>query len=254
MSDDLEDALLRALNTRSWEETRALLGARPELHGPAAIGILAALRDAEMDRARRAYLEEHLALFRRCAERGTFEAFAERDAPQLGSGGGNAATEADLAPTLAAIELLQEDPARSGEMAELCERALLLAPRSADPHLWAALQGTRADALQARGASTADHADLHAAVAGYDAALEVLTRQDRPLDWATVLQNRASALARLGSLAGSPTILRASVAAYEAALEVFVAAGLEVDATAIRTNLAAALDRLGSMKGGARHH
>ncbi|WP_218161134.1 hypothetical protein, partial [Albimonas pacifica] len=189
---DLGERLMAALTARSWQETRDLLEAAPQLYGEAALALLAQLRDVLEDAGARAQVEEHLELFRRCAEVGVGAAFAESSPPSSGEDGG------ELSALLARIGPMQGYPARVHELVALCDLALDLVDRPAQDRLWAALQDTRANALLSLGELAGDPAVLAEAVRGYDAALEVRTRKAMPADWARTQSNRAAALQRLG--------------------------------------------------------
>lgn len=208
---DLAQRLMQALTAKTWNETRSRLEADPELCGEAALAILEQIRDAQEDPGARAQVEEHLALFRRCAEIGLAAAFEEKLGPPSDGADG------ELAALLARISPMQGNPAHAAELVGLCDRALTLTPRPAQDELWAALQDTRATALQSLGVLAGDPDVLREAVRGYDAALQVRTREANAAHWAAAQQNRAIALERLGDLAGDPDVLRKAVRGYDAA-------------------------------------
>ena len=95
-----------------------------------------------------------------------------------------------------------------------------------EPDLWARAQNNLAATMQDQSRRTegATGTDLMAqAVAAYDAALQVYTRQDHPVDWATTMQNKANALqtqsSRTAGAAGTDLLAQA-VDCYDAALQV----------------------------------
>ncbi len=160
-------------------------------------------------------------------------------------------------PLLAELQGLQDDPRSEHDAGQLrrqvalCEQVLRLVPQSVDAGFWAAIQGTRANALQSLGALAGDAALLRQAVDGYDQALTVRTRTAMPADWATTHNNRASALARLGELAGDAAVLRQAVDGYEQALTVYTRDAMPAEWAATHNNRAAALQSLGRLAGDA---
>ena len=232
---DLAQRLVQALTAKTWNETRSRLEADPELCGEAALAILEQIRDAQEDPGARAPVEEHLALFRRCAEIGLAAAFEEKLGPPSDGADG------ELAALLARIGPMQGNPAQAADLVGLCDRALTLTPRPAQDKLWAALQDTRASALSSLGDLAGDPDVLREAVRGYDAALQVRTREAMPADWAATQQNRANALSSLGDLAGDPDVLREAVRGYDAALEVRTRKAMPAGWAATQQNRANAL-------------
>ena len=245
---ELFDLLFRAIGARSWGETREMLRSHDALLSDAALSMLDGL--VEMARGRgdedglKAF-EEHRDLFRRCREVGIDEAFADK----LGPGGGGSSATEELGGLLGRIDELQGDPSRAGELIGLCEQALGAVGRASHAALWAALQGTRATALQSLGDLSGDRGKLQQAVAGYDLALEVMTREAMPADWATTQMNRANALQRLGALSGDPSVLARAVAGYDLALEVMTREAMPAQWAGTHNNRAAALQSLGDLSG-----
>ena len=103
---------------------------------------------------------------------------------------------------------------------------------------WAVVQMNRASAYAER--IRGDRADnLEVAIAGYDAALQVRTREAMPIDWARVQVNRAGAYAERirGDRADN---LEVAIAGYDAALDVRTREAMPIDWALAQMNRAVA--------------
>ncbi|MEL6914801.1 MAG: hypothetical protein AAFP13_09890 [Pseudomonadota bacterium] len=126
------------------------------------------------------------------------------------------------------------------------------------PYLRAMAQNDAAVALQNQGIRTegaGGAALLAEAVATFDTALEVRTRQDHPVEWATTQNNKGIALQEQAIRtegARGADLLAQAVAAYGAALEVRTREDHPVDWAMTQNNKGNALRNQGIRKEGAR--
>ena len=108
-------------------------------------------------------------------------------------------------------------PSRALETRADCETALARVDGTGSLYQWAQAQFERGNALMK---SRADAAQIRAAIACYDAALEIQTREFAPDNWANIQNNRGNAFHALreGDRAAN---LHAALACYDAALTVY---------------------------------
>jgi len=74
-------AILAFIQAQTWDGSRRILEAHPELLSEEADGLLGQLIEVQEDDGARRTLEEHRALLRRCREVGLEAAFAEKMLP-----------------------------------------------------------------------------------------------------------------------------------------------------------------------------
>lgn len=102
-------------------------------------------------------------------------------------------------------------------------QAQALAPREANPLIWAKAQDRIGQAQQVLGERLTDDDTLNASIASYEAALAVRTRDAAPKEWAASENNLANALYTLGHRRRDiPTLARA-LEAFDAAAAVLTA-------------------------------
>ncbi len=135
--------------------------------------------------------------------------------------------------------------------------AIIAATEGRDSWLWSNAQQNLAIALETQGSRTAGAAGntlLSRAVAAYEAALTVFTKDAHPVQWATTQQNLAIALQTLGSRTASgagTALLSRAVQAFESALTVFMRDAYPMQWATTQQNLANALGKQGGRTAGA---
>ncbi|MFV0680392.1 MAG: hypothetical protein ACK5NW_08930, partial [Ottowia sp.] len=112
--------------------------------------------------------------------------------------------------------------------------------------MWVAL----GNALATCGQQQGQRAELEQAVAAYEQALEVYTRERVPLDWAATQNNLGAALQTLGQRESGTDRLAQAVAAYEQALDVYTRERVPLDWAMTQNNLGNALRALGERESG----
>lgn len=105
----------------------------------------------------------------------------------------------------------------------------------------AAIQHAYATGAWVLGERTGKLKWLQAAVAAFEAALEIRTREATPLDWAKTQNNLGNALSTWGARGDGTKRLQAAVAAYKSVLEIYSREALPLDWAMIQSNLGAVL-------------
>lgn len=127
----------------------------------------------------------------------------------------------------------------------VCEQALELKPRTADPRGWAVAQNILGAALTKMGERESHTESLGKAVVAFRAALEEYTRERVPSDWAMTQNNLAIVLKTLGEREIGTESLEEAAAAFRAALEVYTRERVPLDWAMIQNNLGVVLKTLG---------
>jgi tetratricopeptide (TPR) repeat protein len=118
-----------------------------------------------------------------------------------------------------------------------------------DPSGWAMTQNNLGAVLQVLGKTNGNEADLRSAVAAYQNALKVRTREALPADWAMTQNNLGSVLQVLGQTTGNEADLRSAVDAFLNALTVLTRAARPADWATTQNNLGNVLQVLGQTTG-----
>jgi uncharacterized caspase-like protein len=130
--------------------------------------------------------------------------------------------------------------------AALFGEALALAPE-ASPQ-WANLQREIGNSFAQLASRDGSDASIDAAVAGYEAALGVFTRESAPLEWAKVQTRRAAALSIRGEREAHGETLAAAIDAYHAALDILSPAIAPYEWALAQNNLGNTLMVLGGRR------
>jgi tetratricopeptide (TPR) repeat protein len=120
-------------------------------------------------------------------------------------------------------------------------RASLSLPESSSA--WAAIQNRLGTALVSRFEMAGRTADLEQAIAAYQAALSVYTREAFPEQWTATQNNLGTAFARRFETTGRATDLEQAIAAYQAALSVYTREAFPEQWAATQNNLGTAFAR-----------
>jgi tetratricopeptide (TPR) repeat protein len=110
---------------------------------------------------------------------------------------------------------------------------------------WATLQSKLGNVFQGLGRRAAGTARLEQAVAAYQEALKLRSRERMPLDWARTQNNLGNALATLGERESGSARLEQAVAAYQKALQERMRERVPLDWARTQNNLGNALATLG---------
>ena len=114
----------------------------------------------------------------------------------------------------------------------------------------ASLHVALGNALQTLGERESVSDRLEQAVAAYEAALRIYTRERAPLQWAGTQNNLGTALAALGRRKSGTDHLERAVAAYEAAFQEYTRECIPLDWAATQNNLGNTLQTLGERESG----
>jgi tetratricopeptide (TPR) repeat protein len=247
MTEPASDEILLAFLNADPADMRRMLETKPTLLSEASAARLDEIAEAQDAEEAKAVIEAHAGLIRGCLGEGVETVFDALE--QMRRRYAEVGDPDTLRRTLERISELEGNPEGAAELVTLCDEVLPRVNREAAADFWAALQGTRANALQSLGQLAGDPGVLSEAVSGYEAALEFFTREANPTQWATTQQNRASALQSLGQLAGDPGVLSQAVSGYDAALEVRTREASPADWAMTQMNRANALARLGELAG-----
>jgi tetratricopeptide (TPR) repeat protein len=117
----------------------------------------------------------------------------------------------------------------------LCKEALTYISKTTTPQLWAALQNELSNSYAQNPLNRADN--LENAIEGYQAALQVRTRENMPVEWAETMNNLA--IAYLYRIRGTRVDnLENAIEGYEAALQVITQKDMPVEWAETMNNLA----------------
>jgi CHAT domain-containing protein/tetratricopeptide (TPR) repeat protein len=132
---------------------------------------------------------------------------------------------------------------------ELCDLLLREVTREVAPAHWAALQGTKGNALQSLGELSGDATTLRRSEVALREALKEFTRERAPMEWARTHNSLGNVLATLGELTGDAAMLRRAEAACREALEEFTRKRAPLEWAATQNTLGNALTKLGDLTG-----
>ena len=216
----LAQTLQDFIQADTWDESRRILEAHPELltdEADALLGQLLQAAQAQGDEDARHILEEHRALLRRCREVGIERAFAELGGPPIPP-----EFQADLRRAQEGVARYGQtgDPAALNQAIAAWERILNhpAFPRADERFRLAAWNGAGGAYLR-RYEATGHLPDLNRAMALWQEAI-ARTPEGSP-DWATMQANLGVALSTRFEALGQVADLDAAIAAYEKALAVF---------------------------------
>ena len=117
--------------------------------------------------------------------------------------------------------------------------------REKNPDYRAAIQNDLGNALSLQGEREGDTGTLTRAVAAYETALAIWTKESAPIEWARTQDNLGSVFAALGESSGDVENVSKAIAAYQAALSVRTREQLPRDWAQTQTNLGTVLRLLG---------
>jgi tetratricopeptide (TPR) repeat protein len=216
----LLETIIAFIQAPTWDESRRILEAHPELLRDEADQLLAQLIEAaqaQNDANAEKIFAEHRGLLQRARRDGIDAAFAAKQTVDRGQPSAVGDTPAELQRLLQEIARLihLSDMPRK---VELCQRALRLLQREDNLPLWAALQDTLASALAQNPLGNRAE-NLERAIEHYELALQVRTREAFPEDWAMTQNNLANAY--LGRIRGGRAEnLEEAIRRYELAFQV----------------------------------
>jgi hypothetical protein len=214
LSEGPEAALLMAfIQARTWDESRRILEAHPELlsdEADALLGRLIEAARAQGDEDARRALEERRALLRRCREVGVEQAFAEK-VP---------GSSEEFSRLFQLQQRAENAPQLWPSVIRGWEEFLQRPDIRSDAPLYAAAQGNLANACLRVYEITGEEIWAQRAEAGLTAVLSIFRREVAPADWAMTQHNLGSLYLSRYERSGEEADARTADEHFRNALEV----------------------------------
>ena len=205
---ELVQALLAFIQAETWEESRRILEAHPELLTDEADAVLGQLIDAAQaqgDEAALRIFERHRALLRRCREVGIPRAFAEKMLP--------------FGEILALQRRAENEPSLWPGVLQAWQELIRESEKRGDLHVSASAKGNLAIACICLYELTGDEAWAQQAEQLLEALTLYFRRETAPSDWAMTQHSLGNLFARRYERSGEEAHARQAEAHYRAVLD-----------------------------------